>query len=175
MFFSSWSSLFRTLVVGTLAYVTLVMFLRISGKRTLSKLNAFDLIVTVSLGSTLATVLISRDVALADGAFAFALLIGLQFAVTWSSVRVKWVRSFVTGEPSLLLFRGELLETALRRTRVTRDEVHAAVREAGHLDLRDVEAVVLETDGSITVMKRGDSQSAPDSVSSLTDVRRHDK
>jgi uncharacterized membrane protein YcaP (DUF421 family) len=173
MFFSGWSSLFRTLVVGTLAYVTLVLFLRVSGKRTLSKLNAFDLIVTVSLGSTLATVLLSRDVSLADGAMAFALLIGLQFLVTWSSVRVQWVRALVTGEPSLLLFRGELLETALRRTRVTRDDVHAAIREAGHLDVRDVEAVVLETDGSITVMKRGADQSAPDSVSSLQDVRRH--
>ncbi len=172
LLFSSWSSLFRTLVVGTLAYVTLVLFLRLSGKRTLSKFNAFDLIVTVSLGSTLATVLLSRDMALADGAMAFALLIGLQFVVTWSSVRVKWVRALITGEPSLLLFHGEVLESALRRTRVTRDEVRAAIREAGHLDLRDVDAVVLETDGTITVMKGSDGQPSPDSLSSLQDVQR---
>jgi uncharacterized membrane protein YcaP (DUF421 family) len=50
----------------------------VSGKRTLSKLDAFDLIVTVALGSTLATVLLSRDVALAEGIVAFALLVGLQ-------------------------------------------------------------------------------------------------
>jgi uncharacterized membrane protein YcaP (DUF421 family) len=68
MFFSGWESLFRTLVVGVLAYVALVAFLRLSGNRTLSKMNAFDLVVTVSLGSTLATVLLTRDIALADGA-----------------------------------------------------------------------------------------------------------
>lgn len=68
MLFSGWENLLRTLVVGVLAYVSLVVFLRISGKRTLSKMNAFDLIVTVALGSTLATVLLSKDVALAEGA-----------------------------------------------------------------------------------------------------------
>ena len=67
LFFSGWESLLRTLVVGALTYVVLVAFLRVSGKRTLAKMNAFDLVVTVALGSTLATVLLSKDVALADG------------------------------------------------------------------------------------------------------------
>ncbi|RZJ88157.1 MAG: DUF421 domain-containing protein, partial [Hymenobacter sp.] len=80
IFFTSWESLVRTLVISLLAYVGLIVMLRISGKRTLSKMNAFDLIVTVALGSTLATVLLSKSVALADGLLAFALLIGLQFS-----------------------------------------------------------------------------------------------
>lgn len=153
MFFSGWESLLRTLVVGVLAYVVLVIFLRLSGKRTLSRMNAFDLIVTVALGSTLATVLLTKDVALADGALAFALLIGLQFVVTWSSVRVQWVRQLVTGEPLLLLYRGEFLPAALRRARVTEAEVHAAVRSAGLASLGKAEAVVLETDGSFSIVR----------------------
>ena len=83
VFFSGWESLARTLVVGLLAYTVLIVFLRISGNRTLSKMNAFDLIVTVALGSTLATVLLSKDVALAEGALALGLLISLQFIITW--------------------------------------------------------------------------------------------
>lgn len=66
MLFSGWEGLLRTLVVGVLAYVSLVVFLRISGKRTLSKMNAFDLVVTVALGSTLATVLAARSAGLAS-------------------------------------------------------------------------------------------------------------
>ncbi len=62
MFFDTWTGLGRTVVVGTLAYAALVLILRVSGKRTLSKMNAFDLIVTVALSSTLATVLLARDV-----------------------------------------------------------------------------------------------------------------
>jgi uncharacterized membrane protein YcaP (DUF421 family) len=70
------------LLVGFLAYVGVVFLLRLSGRRTLSKMNAFDLIVTVALGSTLATILLDRELPLAEGMLAFALLIGLQFVVT---------------------------------------------------------------------------------------------
>jgi uncharacterized membrane protein YcaP (DUF421 family) len=116
-------------------------------------MNAFDLIVTVALGSTLATVLLTKDVALAEGALAFALLIGLQFIVTWSSVRVRWVRRLATGEPLMLLYRGEFLPEALRHARVTEDEVRAAVRSAGIDSLSKVQAVVLETNGSFSVVR----------------------
>jgi len=67
MFFSSGTTLIRTLVVGVLAYISLVLLLRLSGRRTLSKMNAFDLVVTVALGSTFATILLNRDVSLAEG------------------------------------------------------------------------------------------------------------
>lgn len=154
MFFESWSGLARVLIVGTLAYVALVLLLRTSGKRTLSKMNAFDLIVTVALGSTLATVLLSKDVPLAEGITAFVLLIGLQFAITWLSVRSRRVEKLVKAEPSLLYFRGEFLHDALRRERVTDSEVRAAVRSQGLADMEDAGAVVLETDGSLTVMKK---------------------
>ncbi|HEY9120077.1 MAG TPA: YetF domain-containing protein [Marinobacter sp.] len=154
IFFGGWSSLIRTLVVGVLAYVVLVVFLRISGNRTLSKLNAFDLIVTVALGSTLATVLLSKSVPLADGILAFALLIGLQLVVTFTSVRKRWFRRILTGEPQLLLYRGEFMPAALRKARVTEDEVRSAVRSSGVPALEDVEAVVLETDGSLSVVQR---------------------
>lgn len=167
IFFGGWSSLIRTLVVGVLAYVMLVVFLRISGNRTLSKLNAFDLIVTVALGSTLATVLLSKSVPLADGVLAFALLIGLQLVVTWTSIRMRWLRRILTGEPQLLLYRGEVMPASLRKARVTEDELRSAVRSSGVLALEQVEAVVLETDGSLSVVQRG-SQAGP---SSLEDVQ----
>lgn len=168
MLFGGWDSLLRTLVVGVLAYSALVVFLRVSGKRTLSKMNAFDLVVTVALGSTLATVLLARDVALADGALAFALLIGLQFAVTWSSVRARWVRQLATGDPLMLLYRGNILPAALLEARVTEDEVRAAIRSAGLASLDKVHAVVLETDGSFSVVQRDEGGSG----SSLAGVNR---
>ena len=82
VFFDSWGGLVRVALVGVLAYSALVLLLRVSGKRTLSKMNAFDLIVTVALGSTLASIITSKDVALAEGMVAFVVLIGLQFVLT---------------------------------------------------------------------------------------------
>ena len=153
LFFEGWGGLVRVLVVGVLAYAGLVFMLRISGNRTLSKLNAFDLIVTVALGSTLASILTSSSVVLAEGLLALALLIGLQFAVTWLSVRSSTVAEFVKAEPTLILYRGEFLHHRMRRARITEGEVRATVREQGIGSLDEVEAVVLETDGSLSVVK----------------------
>lgn len=166
--FDGWVTLGRTLVVGSAAYVGLVVLLRVSGKRTLSKMNAFDWVVTVALGSTLATVLLNESVALAEGLTAFALLIGLQFIVTWSSVRLPWVRKLVTGEPTMLLYRGELVESSLRATRVTADEVRTALRSSGLRDFDQAYAVVLETDGSLNVIGTGSKHEGGDGA--LSDV-----
>ncbi|WP_047864368.1 DUF421 domain-containing protein [Rubrobacter aplysinae] len=152
MLFDGWLSLLRTAIVGILAYAALVLFLRVSGKRTLSKMNAFDLIVTVALGSTLATVLLSSSVSLATGLLAFALLIGLQYAVTWLSVRSPAVHGVVKGEPAMLVHKGSLLRDAMRRERVTEGEILAALRSEGVPDLAQVEALVLETDSSFSVL-----------------------
>jgi uncharacterized membrane protein YcaP (DUF421 family) len=153
MFFDSWTGLGRVLVVGTLAYFALVLTLRVSGKRTLSKLNAFDLVVTVALGSTLATVLISKDVALAEGLLALALLVLLQFVLTWLSVRWPRVQELVRSEPTLLLYQGRFLDDAMRQERMTREEISAALRGSGVSKPENVAAVVLESDGSVSVVR----------------------
>ena len=153
MFFDTWTGLLRVPVVGTLAYVALVLFIQISGKRTLTKLNAFDLVVTVALGSTLATVLLSNSVALAEGVLAMAMLIFFQFAITWVSVRSTRFESLVKSEPTLVVRDGQFLEAALRSQRVTHDEVRSVLRSHGVTDMEKVHAVVLETDGSMSVLQ----------------------
>jgi uncharacterized membrane protein YcaP (DUF421 family) len=168
LFFTGWESMFRTLVVGVFGYIAVIFMLRISGRRTLSKMNAFDFVVTVALGSTLATILLSKDVALLDGIVAFGILIGLQFVISWLIVRHEWVRRLATGEPIMLLYHGNFLPEALLKARVSRDEVCAAVRGAGEPSLQELEAVVLETDGSLSVVRKGDATGSP----SLKGIRR---
>ena len=153
MFFDDWQGILRTLVVGVSAYILLVFLLRVSGKRTLSKWNAFDFIVTVALGSSLATALLSSRVPLAQGVAGFALLILLQFMVTWLSVRFGGVRRMVKAEPRLLFRRGNFLRDAMAKERVTESEIRAALRGQGIADAGQVEAVVLETDGSFSIVK----------------------
>jgi uncharacterized membrane protein YcaP (DUF421 family) len=135
-------------------------------------MNAFDLVVTVALGSTFASVLLSKNVALVEGVFALALLVALQFAVAWLAVRSSFVRRIVKADPRLLVWRGELLEPGMRAERVNRDEVLAAVRAQGISSLDSVGAVTLETDGSITVTK-GSEMGPSSAVRDLRGVLRH--
>ena len=164
MFFNGWFGLLRVVVVGTLAYGILIGMLRLSGKRTLAKMNAFDLVVTVSLGSTLATTLLSKDVALAEGATSFGLLILLQFMVAYFSVRSERFQNWVSSEPTLLVRRGRYLREAMRRERVTEEDVLAALRAEGKSSLAQAEAVVLESDGSFTMISGGNATSIDDSA-----------
>ncbi|QKZ13832.1 DUF421 domain-containing protein [Spirosoma sp. KUDC1026] len=165
--FKGWESIGRVVFVGILAYIGLLIFLRISGKRTLSKMNAFDLVITVALGSTFSTIIISRQTGLADGLTALALLVTLQYSVAWLSIRWPWFQRAIKSEPTLLFHQGQYLRLALRRERVAEGEVLAAIRSSGAARLEDVTAVVLETDGSFTVIQKG----SQDSVTSLQNVQ----
>jgi uncharacterized membrane protein YcaP (DUF421 family) len=157
MFFNNWDSIERTFIVGICAYIGMIVLLRVSGKRTLTKMNAFDFVVTVALGSTLATVLLSKDVALADGLVAFALLIVLQLIITWLSVRSKTFSKLIKAEPTLLLFRGEFLMDAMKAERVTKEEIMSILRSNGVSEMAEADAVIMETDGSLSILKKVDN------------------
>jgi uncharacterized membrane protein YcaP (DUF421 family) len=152
IFFDSWQSLARSFFVTVLAYAGMIVLLRVSGKRTLTKMNAFDFIITVALGSALANVALNKDVALADGLLVFALLIFLQFFITWLSVRIRAVKKIVTSQPVLLLYKGELLNSTREKERITIEEIYVAARKRGISELKDIDAIVLESTGDITII-----------------------
>lgn len=172
MFFDSWTEIARVALATIAAYAALILVLRLSGKRSLAKLNAFDLVVTVALGSTLATVLLSKDVALTEGLLAFAMLAGLQWAVARASIASAGFRRLIRADPRLLFENGAYRDAALRDERVTRDEIDAAVRNGGIGRLEDVAAVVLETDGSLSVIGKGDEGDGERARTALDSVRR---
>lgn len=153
MWFDSWPDILRILLVGSASYLTLVVVLRLSGKRTLSQLNAFDFIVTVAIGSTLATILLNASVSWSEGAAALALLAGLQLIAAWISSRRPAARTVLTAKPALLLQNGRMQPEALEQNRLTESEVLQAVRGSGSGDIADIAAVVLETNGKLSVIE----------------------
>jgi uncharacterized membrane protein YcaP (DUF421 family) len=167
-FFDSWQSITRTLVVTVLAYIAVIFILRITGKRTLSKMNAFDFLVTIALGSSLATVALNKNVALADGVLLFFLLVILQYSITWLSVRVKSLKKIITSKPTLLVYKGRILDDVMKDERITIEELYLAARKKGISKIEHIDAVVLETTGVLTVI-----ESIPDADSeTLSDVEK---
>lgn len=152
MWFDSWSALLRVVSVGSAAYVAVIVILRLTGKRTLAKLNAFDLVVTVAVGSTLATILLNSDVSFVEGVTALVLLAALQFLAATIASRLKAGRSVLTARPTLLVSQGRFLDDAVKSQRVSVDEIRQVVRSTGHGDVSQVAAVVLESDGSLSVI-----------------------
>ena len=151
-FFDSWSTLAKTVVVGATVYASLVALLRASGKRTLSKMNSFDFVITVALGSVMASTLVSDGVTYAQGMTAFGLLVGLQYAVTWASVRSDTFASLVKSDPTILYYKGRFFRDAMRRERVPEGEILGAIRQSGQGAPAEIAAVVLESNGELIVM-----------------------
>lgn len=152
MFEITLDSFIRIVTVGVLAYIGLILFLRISGKRTLTKLNAFDLVVSVALGSTLATILLDSSLSLFEGLTAFAVLIFMQYIIAVGSVHMDWFNDIIKSEPKLLYLEGKFLRKAMKKERITEIEILQAMRSSGMGDTDKVKAVVLETDGSMSII-----------------------
>lgn len=137
--------------------MALLVFLRFSGKRSLAKMNAFDLVVTVALGSTLSSIITSNSVALVQCITALALLLLLQWLISWLSVRSGYVENLVKAQPTLLFYDGQILRNALRHERITEAELLACLRLQGLASYENVRAVVLETNGDISIIHRNNS------------------
>src|SRR4051794_18365747 len=165
VFFQGWEPLLRTAVGTSATYIALIVLLRFAGQRTLAKWYAFDLIVTVALGSTFANGVLSKDVSIAQSVVGFVILVGLQFAIAWTVVRWSPMRVIVNPYPTLVLHQGAFVKDAMRSQRVAEADVRAAVRRQGLARLEEVGAVILEADGTFSVIR-----DIPQAPSALADI-----
>lgn len=151
--FNNFDNLLETLIVGSLAYLAFIVLLRISGKRTISKWSSFDFMVTIAFGSILSTVLLSGKTSLVQGIVGFALLAFLQSVITGLAAHSSIFQKLFNAQPTLLLYQGALRTKILKKERVTEGEVLAALRSSGLASVEDAAAVVLETNGSFSVIQ----------------------
>lgn len=148
-------------IIALSSYIAALLLLRISGKRTLLKMNAFDFIITVSLGAVFGSTLINYEENLYKGMYVFFLLLLFQFISSFLSSRYTFFDTLLKAKPTLLFYEGNYYDTVMKRQRVPESEVLQAIREQGIGRIEEVGAVVLETDGTISVLpkkKRDDEE-----------------
>lgn len=133
-------------------YLFLIAILRLIGRRQLAQLSALDLVVVLLLGSAVETAMIHGDVSLAAGFVSAVTLLVLNRLLTLVFLRVPRLSHLVNGGPILLVHDGAVIEEHLRRVGITHPDLDAALRSRGFADSGGVRDVVLETDGSITVV-----------------------
>ncbi len=158
--FTNSADLWRLIFITVCTYIALIILLRSAGKRTLAKMNAFDFVITIGIGSVFAIVMMDKTVSLMEGIVALALLIGLQFAITWSTVNIKALNGVVRSSPTLLLYDGEMIERNMKKERVTESEVLASLRKEGVHSISNVRAVVLESNGETSILMSDGSKTS---------------
>jgi uncharacterized membrane protein YcaP (DUF421 family) len=127
---------------------------RIIGRRELSSLEPFDLILLVIVGDALQQGLTQDDYSLTGGVVVISTIALLQVFVSWVSFRFRGTRRWLEGEPLIVVERGKVIEKNLDRERMTRDELATLLREQQVASVDDVEWAVLETSGAVTVIRK---------------------
>jgi uncharacterized membrane protein YcaP (DUF421 family) len=154
MFFHSWSDIGRVVIVAIIIFVVIVAMLRIVGQVALAKMSGYDVVFTVTLGSLVATVVLTRSITVSDAIAAFVTLLALQLGTRWLQARWLVFHHMVRESPRVLVWDGHLLEDRLTQSSISGDEVRAAIRQNGISSISEVLAVVLENDGDWSVIRK---------------------
>jgi uncharacterized membrane protein YcaP (DUF421 family) len=139
---------------GIIIYVFLIVLLRLTGKRQVGQLAPFDLVLLLVLSNAVQNAMNGGDNSVIGGMISAVTLVGLNWLVGLLTYRSKKLEALVEGRPEVLIHNGKLFEQALKRAKLTQHEVMCALREAGCATIEEVQAALLENDGSISVVPK---------------------
>ncbi|HNP68814.1 MAG TPA: DUF421 domain-containing protein [Aequorivita sp.] len=154
-FEASTTSIIAIVLTAIGIYIATILFTRLAGKRSFSKMSSFDFAMTVAIGSIIATTVLSKSVSLLQGVVGLAAVYVLQISVAMMR-RFKFVQKLIDNEPLLLMDGKEILHNNLKKARVTEADLRSKLREANVLELSQVRAVIFECTGDIAVLHTKD-------------------
>ena len=146
------------IVRGVVVYLFLLVFMRLSGKRQTGQYEPFDLILLLILSNAVQNSMNAGDNSLLGGLISALTLIGCHVVMAHLTWRSKHLARLIDGKPQVLIDKGQLNQSLMRKELLTRDDVEAALRAGGCLHAHEVERATIETNGQITVVlrRRGD-------------------
>lgn len=161
-------TIIRISITTITIYLLVIVAIRLFGKRSTSKMNNFDWIVTVAAGSIVAAIILNKSISIPHGGLSIIVLLGMQYVVTKIMFKSPKVREVVKSTPQLLLYEGEFIDENMQKERILKAEVYAAIRMQGHKSIKQIYAVVLETNAQFSIIP---NESDEEIGFSLTDVQ----
>lgn len=153
---AEWNEIPMVLLSAVATYGAILVYVRIVGLRSFSKMSAADFAMTVAVGSLFASTIALSKPALAVGLSAIAALFFGQWLVAWLRRKSEWFSGLIDNRPLLLMSGSIMLDENLKKANVTREDVYGKLREANALNYDQVLAVVFETTGDISVLHSDD-------------------
>src|SRR3954464_6434877 len=135
-------------------YVFVVFIMRVIGRRELSSMTPFDLVLLIILGDAIQQGLTQDDYSVTGAVLAIATIASLQVFTSYLSFRSRRARRVLEGEPIVLVERGQIVQRNLKRERMTAEEIAEEMRQQQIASLDDVDWAIVETNGSISFIKK---------------------
>ncbi len=152
LWFSEWNRIEAVAISAVLFFVFVVLLMRLLGKRTTAQMNNFDWVITVAMGSLVASGILSKTVSISDTLVAMLVLGLCQWITSWLVISWPPVARLVKPTPRFLVKDGASLPSALRKERISTDELFSRLRQHGYANIADVKWVIIETDGRFSVI-----------------------
>lgn len=143
------------LVIRTLIlYGTVITSLRIMGKRQLGELQPSELVVAIMISDLASVPMQAIDIPILSGIIPVLTLIIAEVFMSYLSLKSKHIRRFISGEPSIIIYNGEIKEKELARLRFNINDLLGELRLNGCYDISDVEVAVIETSGKLSIIPK---------------------
>lgn len=149
-----WALFYRTAVL----YLTVLLAIRIMGKREVGQLSAFDLVVAIMIAELAAMSMEQIDMPLHEGIIPIFTLVALEILLSYLSLKSHTIRGIVDGGPSIIIANGKVLEREIRKMRYNMSDLLGQLREKDVPNIADVQFAVLETSGELSVVLKGDKR-----------------
>ncbi len=139
-------------LISLAVYYFILAAIRLFGKKELSQLSIFDLVLILLISNSVQNAMVGPDNSLVGGLIAASSLFVANYILTFLIYKNRKIASFLQGNPVLLIHNGKVIENNLRKEQITITEIEQAAREHGVESLEDVNLAVLEVDGSISIL-----------------------
>ena len=149
--------MFSMLVRCGIIYFFLIFMLRLMGKRQIGELDIGDLVTTLLISELGAMPIDNPDIPLIYALLPIVIIVSTEILISTLKNKSEQLKIAFEGEPVFIIYKGRLLQDALRENRISLNELLSAARGAGVGDIREVEYCLVEQNGTLSVIKKGDS------------------
>ncbi|VDS09775.1 hypothetical protein PARHAE_02982 [Paracoccus haematequi] len=144
-----------SVIRGVSIYIVLLIATRLSGRRTMAQMTPFDFVLLLIIAETTQQALLGDDFSISNAVVLILTLFATDVVLAWLKGRSPRVESLLDGSPTVLISQGEINREAMRRARVSIEDVLESAREQhGLKSLADIDAAVLEVSGGISIIPK---------------------
>lgn len=146
--------MFVTLIRSVILYFTVILSLRLMGKRQIGELQPGELVVTIMISECAAAPIQDLDRPALNGIIAIFCLVILEVLLSVATLKLPWARRMLDGSPTLIIKNGVIDQKAMKALRLTIDDINESLRQQGVFDIREVAFALVETGGKLSVKKK---------------------
>ncbi|RFN57729.1 DUF421 domain-containing protein [Marixanthomonas ophiurae] len=151
-FFKNLTEIPEVFIGTTCIFLLIILYTRIFGLKSFSKMTGFDFVITVAIGNIIAMTVNTGNPSVLVGAILLLILYVLNYLITYIRYKSKTVENLIENKPIMIMRNGVVLKKNLKKSKVTESELQSKLREANVITLDQVKAVILETTGDVSVL-----------------------